>query len=373
MSIYLCIALGAAALAYIGQRFHESLFVVGVLFMLASALLYCYFAGVRSVNVGTDTAGYGLGSYYAAKGQSFDYFYSFSIYKEWGSLFKVLCWGSTTLGGSFFWYLFAIQAATVIPLYAALYKGARDHLAFGVFFYGVVFYPMSFNMMRQMIAMSFLLLAFIGANDRKPLSFAIWLIVAVLFHKSALVGICIYPLTVYCSAKGKMFGRDVRVALTLLVCTCALALAPKILSIADTIGFYSDYISGSAVTSAGSWRPIVLTAAVFGLLLGIGLILRSRRQMKVRVSLSGILICIVFGIICLPLSRISNWLYRIGFYYIYLAVLALPNTLYVIEQRNARLLFIFMAAVSLLIWSYDYYCISLSHEVIPYVMSISNL
>lgn len=56
-----------------------------------------------------------------------------------------------------------------------------------LFYFGLIFFAFNFNALKQSVAMAFILLAFDGAVDRKPIRFALFMIVASIFHFPALV------------------------------------------------------------------------------------------------------------------------------------------------------------------------------------------
>lgn len=356
-------------LAVVGNHFGSKSNTIKSLMLLASALLFCFFAGSRALEVGSDTAGYGFQSYYEAHSLNLETFYFSSTFREWAPLFKLLCWFSSAFSDNIFWYLFAIQLATVLPLYYALCRSLDRYMPFGLFVYGIVFFPMSFNLMRQMISMSFLLLAIIEANDKKPLRFLFWILIAMGFHNSALIGVYLYPIIYYITTVGGSFSRGPRVLIFIVLNTALISAAPQILQFTDSIGFYSAYTSGSGVASGGGMRTIVLTFFILIAISFIGAILVKGTERRTKLSEAGLVAVVVFGMICLPLSLISFWLYRIGFYFLYAAILAIPNCAYQIKDNTSRFSFLFFCGALLLFWSYNYYVIQGSHQVIPYLFA----
>lgn len=373
MVVYYGIALVSFILAAAGLRIKPRSKVLSIVLICLSAFVYCYFAGARDLTVGTDTNGYAIHSYRVAISTDFNYFFFSSMYSIWSPLYKCLCWLSSNAFHSFFGYLFCIQAAIVAPLYLALHRGLPRYAAYGVLIYGLIFYPMSFNMMRQMIAMSFLLLAFIEANDKHLLKFAIWVAVAVCFHASAVIGAIIYPLVRF-SISGVKESGGVRLFIVLVLSLLIVAFAPALLRLTDELGFYSSYTSGiHSDTAGGGLRTIVVTAAIGLLIAFMGWLFTKGHGSDSRLSLAGLVAVVAFGIICLPLSLISLWYYRVGFFFLYAAVLAVPTCAYNIRKWDSRVVFIIATTLLLALWSYDYYLIQGSHQVIPYLFSSMSL
>lgn len=369
MGIYYVIAFTAFLLALAGTHLRQNSKLMELCFYGFAVLIFCYFAGARAYSVGSDTAGYGLETFYAALNSDFSLFV-FDSYRTLGPLYKTLCWLSSNIGGTFFWYMFFVQLFTAAPVCIAAYRGLeRRYVPVALLVYGLVFYPMSFNMMRQMISMSVLLMAFISANDRRPVSFCVYVLLAMTFHTAAIIGAFIYPLVIFSNSISNRFSNGLRVLFICGLGVVLVALAPQILSFTDSIGFYSAYTSGEAVTSGGGLRMIIMTTgiAIIIALLGWSFIRKTTRVS--RLAIVGLLATVLFGIVCLPLSLISMWLYRVGFFFLYVAILAIPTVVSLVDDSKTRLAFAGLIVFLLMLWSYDYYSIQESHQVIPYLIN----
>lgn len=391
MVLYFGIALVSFLLAYLGERAETISKALSIILWCASALVLCYFAGARDITVGTDTSGYGWGSYLSARSMTFVQFYNESpVYSKWAPLYKALCWVSTNFFRSFFGYLFTIQLATIIPLYLACRKYLRDYAAFGVLIYAIVFYPMSFNMMRQMISMSILLWAFIWAYERH----LVWSLAAVgvasCFHNSALLGVLIYPLVALGDNDVSTF-KDVvkKILLTILIFATAL-FGRRLLAFGSSFfGFYTQYIEGSGVVEGGGMRTIVITAVGYCVVALTGLVFtlhknssitschmepawRQYDQTSIHDGMGGLSALTLFGLALMPLSLVSMWLYRISFYFLYFIILAMPNRALQIRHESSRWLFLIISVTVLLLWAGDYYFVQGNHEIYPYVFAAAS-
>ena len=367
MVVYFSIAAGAAFVSYLARRTEQQSKAIAVLLYTAAIVIFCHFAGARDLKVGTDTSFYAYNSYKAALSEAFNTFWRSSEFGDWGPLYKLLCWTSVNFARSFYGYLFCIELLTVIPLVIAAREFLGDYLWFGVYLFGILFYPMSFNMMRQMIAMSFLLLAFIAASGRKPLKYIIWLMIAIGFHTSAILGILFYPLI--------LFSRDSTLGpgLKLIIIFCAgiafVGVTPKLILMLPG-NHFQWYISDASLFGGGI-RMITLTmilAVVLGLL---GFLFTRGIELAEddRLSLFELLAIFCFGVICLLLSLLSFYLYRIAFIFIYVVVLMLPKLCSAVKDSHSRYLMIAVAIIATGVWSTDYYFVQQSHEVIPYIFS----
>lgn len=145
-------------------------------------------AGFRATDVGTDTMNYYLYFYRVEHGL---------LESGYEPLWQLLNIGVSRLGGDFHHVTLLASILTFFPLYVAFRKESR--LPFFSLFIYVAFnyYFSSFNIMRQMLAVSWALLAFVyykTGNSTKSDNIKVVLctLVAVLFHYTAIVIVPIY-------------------------------------------------------------------------------------------------------------------------------------------------------------------------------------
>lgn len=371
MAAYFFMAIVCSALSYLAARCEQRLRPVALAAYVVVILLFCHFAGARDIRVGTDTAGYGYQSYLVASNSSLDYFFFSSQYSSWAPLYKVVIWFTCDRLGSMYWCLAVIQLLTIVPTLLACRSATKDYLPLAVFCYALLFYPMSFNMMRQMIAMAFVLFSYRYVEDRRAVPFACTIAIAVGFHASAVLGAVVYPLARM--ARPKTFSGGVKLAALAIGSMAAMAFAPKVLNLAGSLGFYDAYVTGSAVVSGGGRRTLVTTCfsvLVLGAVSALFLKNDPKDAEDCYVPLAAI---VIFGAVCLSLSLISLWLYRIGFYYLYFSLLLVPRLCSAIDDRWSRLAFVLIVILAVSLWSIDYYAIQDSHEVVPYILTSTTL
>lgn len=199
MGVYIFGFLSSILIIRYAQKKNKSTFI---LLSVIAILIPCFIAAVRDKTIGTDVLVYVEPLKNAAINSKSitEYFnsYWFHIWRNYYVSsyeigFSILVYIVAKLFGNIQFVLFFIQLLTIIPLYLALAPKRKEYpiwLAMAVYY--LMFYNASLNMMRQWIAMSFLLLSFKSlTNGNKKVGF-LWFIVAYLFHTSALIGIIIY-------------------------------------------------------------------------------------------------------------------------------------------------------------------------------------
>lgn len=362
MFIYILISFFASGLLYIAER---SLLlqrrVLFSIFFVLSACCFCFVAGGRDYTVGADVSVYAQHAYNAALACDFSTYRDMTMFKEWGYFYLIYSWISARITSNFSAYLFMIELLIVIPVYCACHEYLKEKSYLGILVFGLVFFPSSLNMMRQAAAMGFVLLAIVKALRRKKGLYILFIIIAFLFHSSALIAIPIYPL-VYLS-RNHPFECLTLLSLLLLITLSAFDIISSFLGVG---GSYSVYITGEYSALRGGTHPnLVFTACfVLGALLFVFL---DRRKKGFPIS-SLLCLCIV-GLFGMWLSVYSFYLYRIGFYYLYSFILLIPLCIKAMQQKAERNFILVTFVLLLLVVHVDYYMIVGSHDVLPYVMN----
>lgn len=365
MLVYLGIALVATLLSSLQQNVSSK--PLKVIFYCMVVCWLALFAGARDLSVGTDTLVYGVPAAQIAASSNFFDFYN-GYYSNWAPLIKIFYWVVANATHSSFWVLFSIQVAIGAP---ALYSISRDGGKFaplGVFAYVIMFYPMGFNMMRQMIAMGFMLIAFHYASERKLPLFIIWLLIGCGFHTSLLVTFIIYPITCFIQDAHLSTGLRISVVVVLSVIFCLFFSMG--IDIFSSIGFYSNYFTDSRLNEGGSIRPFAISALLVITLASMASLLGAKYSDRNKAALP-LLSLVVLGLALLLLTLLSRYLYRVGIMFIYfLPALIIQLSLSVAEHNKRYFPLFLIITVALTIWwSFDFYLVQGNHQVIPYLLA----
>ena len=106
--------------------------------------------------------------------------------ENWGFflLMKVV---SRLTGGNYQIFISLVSAFIMFVLGRFLRKYSPDSLQSVLYYMGLLLYPFLFSALKQSIAMAFVLLAFDGIVEKKPLRFLLFVALAAFFHIPALV------------------------------------------------------------------------------------------------------------------------------------------------------------------------------------------
>lgn len=188
--IYFLTFIFSIALCYAGEKLEKAKkysFFPYILYGL-SVLLLVILAGCRDYTIGTDIRIYGNLIFNGAKGHSnFSYFF-----RDYGwraeSLYLLLNFVISRLTDSAHWLYAAIGAIMYTGFFVGLYRFRdRISLTYGWTIFILLFYGTSYNMMRQMLAMSMLFMGSIHVLNKKYVRFLPYVILAALFHQTAIV------------------------------------------------------------------------------------------------------------------------------------------------------------------------------------------
>lgn len=208
--IYIFIFSIAIFFAYIAYR--NSNTMTNVVLLFCSMLPLIILAGCRDETIGTDVIAYPVqGLLYTSGTTSLS---NLSLIAGLEPGYLLLAWIANLYDGQLSTLLTLTQIVITTCFYIGFYR-VRKYvpLWLSVMLYCFLFYNMGLNMMRQQLAMSVVFLGFttmlpdLGLRGRHKLTlrdvvkFAIFILVAFTFHKSALVAVLLIPVLYFRSTK----------------------------------------------------------------------------------------------------------------------------------------------------------------------------
>ena len=167
--------------------------------------------------------------------------------------------GAGSIGLDFQACLFIIAAFAAITLGILVYKYSPSPFWSYAMYLGMGFYISSFNILKQVIAMGFIVLAMICVLENKPVRFVLLVLMASLFHIPSMIFLVVYPF-----AKKKI--DTMYFALVALAIVLVFVFRNQIVEQASTLYYEGDMTFES--TEAIGGRAIMMAAILaFGLLM----------------------------------------------------------------------------------------------------------
>lgn len=209
---------------------------LGKIFLILSFLGPCVLAGLRSIMVGTDVTVYVTGLYNSSIQSSNIFNFLGNIDIEYG--FALLVYLSSKFGDIHF-CLFFIELFVVFPICIYIYKCRNEKSIFlSLLIFLLVIYCSSLNLMRQSIAISFVILSTYYFKNEKYFKTFLLFLLSLSFHYTSAVAILIY-IMIYIINKTQKNKLSY-----LLLITVAICLIPFILdNILALLPKYSRYLT----------------------------------------------------------------------------------------------------------------------------------
>lgn len=251
LMLYLLVFALSSLLIHFGSKRKSKLLIV--IAILIPALL----AGFRD-QVGTDFQAY-VWMYQDLSAISLsDFFQNYSSQIEIGVY--ALANISSFLTGNYLLFFLLLSFSTLLFFYLGLKRFNVPHIGLAFFLFLVISFPSSFNIARQLLAISIIFYASSYILERRLWKYILWVGVAALFHKTAILFIPVYLI-------GKLIRKDTVLRGTqLLAMVFILAIlclsVPAIVDVASSFSMFEKYIKYQASDSAKGYVLLVKSAII---------------------------------------------------------------------------------------------------------------
>ena len=338
--------------------------------IIIGLLLPCLMAGLRSVNVGTDTGLYINTLYRSAF--SFVNFKSFLEFSELRYYSKDILYLFTTFifaknNLSFQLLLFLYEVLIIIPIYISLRINSKtsDNVVYGMLLFYLTFYNLSLNMVRQSIAISFIILSFSLMRNKKNLLSVVSFIIAFMFHDSAVFSIIIFIIYKLLNSNIRNGIKYFISVLLIGVFLFTLVFYKEVLLFVGTRGIYSKALLYLSKYSS-------FDVNYFGTLLNIYLVfeffIHQKRLDKLNENNIFVITLSVINLIIMFMGTFISHAQRIGYYSFFLLLITyLP---YINDKQKGKLkIHNYLLIVLFIVYWFVVIYINNSNETLPYVIA----
>ena len=352
-----------------------------IFFSIIALLIPCLVAALRAECVGTDILVYVKPMTQNAIGSNnFSHYWNSSWFSVWRDKFvyeheigfATLVYVVAKLTGNMGAVLFSIQAVTIVPIFVALAMNRKKAPVWlGMLMFYLMYFNSTLNMMRQWMAMGLLLLSFQLLLNKKYWLTAIFTVVAVLFHYSAVIILPVYFIWWFLQLfrKGTLVQGDIKVSSRMIIIIAvglfgvvALMNVDLMLKLMIRLGFgrFSNYLSGNDLSIL--LGQVVLRIPVLGITA-----VSWKRFSKSTPHAGFFLTMMILDLLASQLSSVATYAFRISFYFAMFSLLAVPQ-LYACQKTpfEKKIVALGLSAFFLVYWYYTY-CYVGAHETIPYV------
>ena len=275
-----------------------------IIHLLLGVLILSVFAGVRNVSVGFDTERT-LSFYFYPSAQVSSISAAANLYTTNDPFYRVLSFLISRISKSSFIFLFAMQLITSGSVAIVAYR-ERDKASISacMLMYMLMFYLISFNIIRQSAAAAVLLLAIVEYKNKRIKRTVVCAVLACLLHNSGIIGVALLIIAIVLSHSERVMYKIIALTIGIAGFTFVMiywdSLARWIIGEGYVSGHYIGYVnifSGGA--SAYSSKYVTMTSRTYLLegLRGIEFILLLLCLSTARRSLQNYKMLFVYSVI----------------------------------------------------------------------------
>lgn len=354
-----------------------------LLFSAIALLIPCLIAGLRSQTVGTDVMVYvkPLTRASIMADDLANYFNTY-WYDEWRNMyvkdyeigFSLLVYLVAKLTKNLGAVLFIIQALTITPVYIAISRNRKTMPVWlGMLIYYFLFYNSTLNMMRQWIAMAFLLLAMQMLIEKRGGLTVFFTLFGCLFHYSAVIAIPIYAVYwfVWLPHRTRLEhnnfqvkGSTLIVLLFFLVAIAAVMNLHLVLKLMSLVGLdrFSGYLKGEQMR-------LMVNQIILRLPLLVVFLINWKDMCRSHKATPFFMAMLLMDFVASQLVSVDINAIRIGNYFSVYSMLWLPALCACQRPGVKRSLTAFAISGYAVLYWYYFYIFSLRHETYPYAFA----
>ena len=321
MLVYLLIFLISGSLAALGGHFWRSgrEKFLGFVFLALAVLLPSIVAGCRDFTIGTDTNYYVRRLFVTALStQDVGQFFSGQI-DQYEPGYLLLTFASARVSDDMHLLLFAVETIMLSTMMVAIVKASNGNglgAAFGA--YLILHYNESFNLVRQSLAVAFVMLAVAYLLRKQYVRYALSIFVAISFHSSGIIGLVFLIIQLFVGRSDTLQQRQnlLSTKVSSLCINAALLITPIAFSIAFqpimelliSWGIVSEKYEIYLTDYSTGITPLLLAVYAISFLM---LYLKRKEFDHGRF----LVISYAYGVILFLLTGISQHLWRLGTFF----------------------------------------------------------
>lgn len=363
--IYIFIFFITSLIFFVATSFeNNNLKVISFPLQIINIIILTLFAGFRAFSVGTDVLYYMVPSFqYASLYVNFNEYWKVYHFEP---LYALLSYKVSVFSGQNSTLFLTILAFIIIVFIFMYLKNERKYIdinfAFYLFLWG--FFNISLNYTRQLIALSICVYSLTYLLKDKQIKFTVGIIVASLFHYSALLLLILLLFKkVDTFKKNSLIVLDTTLSL---ICLVILLAYNNIISKLIDLGIInSKYLVHLSSGIQIQWTYLFFHIILLGILFY--LIFHFVNERKEKIFMFNI--CLFDGLLSL-VSILSDTSYRIELnIFIIISLYIIPRIIYKIEDKNIRLqIEIIILLLFIVYWAFTI-LIDNEGETIPYILA----
>lgn len=333
-----------------GYLFVKSKFISLKQYCIFTSVFFIGIVGLRNIYLGiTDTSIVYIPRFNNIYHYGWDY--TVSIDKDMG--FQIVTYIFTKLfGNNEILYLIIMGAPYIISVSFLIYKYSKHPMLSFIVFLSLNYFSLGFTIMRQVIAMSILMVSFHYIIKRKKWKFILSVLLASLFHKVSIIFLIVYPIS-------KLQFRKIYLGVIPLCLGCAILLPNTVKQM--MLYFFKDDTRWSGhITNAITLNLTNFMICLMFVIIGI-IYLRSIIKDRINVIL---LYMSILASSFAPFSIIIRELGRVSYIFGIFNIILLPNILMTEKNYTTRNIMILVACYIFIIYFFCF--LGVDVNILPY-------
>lgn len=342
---------------------------ITIIFVALALIIPSALAGMRDFSIGTDISVYGNYWFNLTNEVSFFKYIKWALSSDIGILYAMLNYVVSIFTDDVHWFYFFLSLITNTFIYIAV-SGYKNKLSvpFAMYIYYILFFNSSLNILRQSVAIAVLLLAYRYLSENNYSKFLIFLVIASMFHTTALLMIVLIPIFKISNWKNKQICTIILFTITLVI----MLGYSKILELLMDLGFLGERYFGYLNKNAGGGRIIrtCLYSVIF-----IFIIISYNSLTNYGKRNSGLVNCSLLSFVFTILLFLgNNQIIRIAYYFDITLVLILPmisQKIVILMDSGKRIKLVYhIIGIVLLIYWLLTIVIQNNGQTYPYVLGV---
>lgn len=336
--------------------------IVRRVFIIVGILLPTLLAGFRADTIGTDVLVYGKSSYLdAVNSTGFSNFFSTRVTSVLSDpAYYFITYLLSLVVKDYHLGFFVYSLITCGFMYFALKRCKKMYntpIWFGMLLFYLTIYNYSLNLMRQCIAISILFYAWTYLANKQYKMYALFNIIAILFHSSAIIGLVILPVYLLLRENRNKKTSTKIIQGGIVVVGIVVLLAVSTTLIDSLVGFgllrdnYLNYLTGGSFAGNNGVDYVTLLQYVITIIFGI---LLYRKLKNKNIECMFLIMCIGFLLLTKFGTMISTYISRIGYYFMPFQILLLCNTFKAFNKKSQIIWGTIIIGITFFFWWYTF-------------------
>lgn len=320
------------------KAFNNKRAVTGVFVFIACAQLIFVLA-CRDRTIGTDLPGY-VNNFVLMSGGGFERYEP-----AYRLLYRII--GFFTDNPQVM--ITVVAMLCTVPVGIIVYKYSKMPFLSLALYIALSYYAFNFSGLRQGIAYGLTFLSYKYIRENKFIKFALLIILAALFHESAIFFVAAFFVS-------KIKVNKISVGVAILAGVVAYIFRWQIVSFVVNI-FFTSYIV--AETGAGLW---LIMCSIIVLL---GLVLYPEVKKKLVNTVDQLYMLLITGLVLMVFSSVSNNAMRLANYYYMFVILFIPEVMHAVKSRKLISILAYIVTVACLAMYMHFLRID-DYNIVPY-------